>query len=417
MAGLYGPAVAAFAEGNNEPVPLISGKVVDKALRRIYAEDFDPANEIETNLFNHTLDALNEATKKGFGKITYGHPDYEFLQEIKYNNAVFAAFKTHRQQNDLFAQLTDGDGVPKPFARFKKDVEPIIGNYNINWLQTEYNTAMIRARIAVQWKQFEREKHIYPNLKWLPSMAAVPRETHKPFYNRVWALNDPFWKSHRPGDAWGCKCSLTSTDEPITDRQISTKDMPAAEHGLENNPADDGCLFSETHPYIKNGYGSQKARQELAEQAADRATLKEWAEEIVDSGMARGKTIPVGNIGKTVKKYLKEQGIVLQTEDIILSDRQLLHMLRDAKKYSPTITDIEQLREYLLDAEAYFDEKHKNLLFFIDHGEDTILKFAIQPNYMMKTNGKKQISNHIITGGYVNRSHKNEKYIHKIRLK
>lgn len=415
MAGLYGPAVAAFAEGNSEPAPLISGKVVDKALRRIYSEDFDPANEIETNLFNHTLASLNEATEKGFGKISYNHPDYEFLQEIKYNNAVFAAFKTHRQQNDLFAQLMDVDGVPKAFAQFKKDVEPIIGNYNINWLQTEYNTAIIRARMAVQWKQFEREKHIYPNLKWLPSLAAVPREAHKPFYNRVWALNDSFWKSHRPGDAWGCKCSLTSTDEPVTGGQVA--DAPDASPGLDNNPADDAKMFSDSHPYYTKGYGSIKARQELAEQAADRATLKEWAEDIVDSGMARGKTIPVGNIGKTVKKYLKKQGIVVQTDDVILSDRQLLHMLRDAKKYSPTITDIEQLREYLSDAEVYFDEKHKNLLFFIDHGEDTVLKFAIQPNYMMKTNGKKQISNHIITGGYVNRSHKNEKYIHKIRLK
>lgn len=416
MAGLYGPAVAAFAEGNNEPVPLISGKVVDKALRRIYAEDFDPANEIETNLFNHTLDALNEATKKGFGKITYGHPDYEFLQEIKYNNAVFAAFKTHRQQNDLFAQLTDGDGVPKPFARFKKDVEPIIGNYNINWLQTEYNTAMIRARIAVQWKQFEREKHIYPNLKWLPSMAAVPRETHKPFYNRVWALNDPFWKSHRPGDAWGCKCSLTSTDEPITDRQISTKDMPAAEHGLENNPADDGCLFSETHPYIKNGYGSQKARQELAEQAADRATLKEWAEEIVNTRKPRGITKEVGNLNQTIAKFLKKEKIDLENRDIILSDGALNHMLRDVKKRPLALTDVARMKEFLKTAEVYFDTNKRNLAYFIDKENGKSIKIIVQPNYKCKVNGKKVTVNYVTTGGYVETYNKMDGGYKKIKV-
>lgn len=416
MTGLYGPAGAAFAEGYREPAPLISGKVVDKALRRIYAEDFDPANEIETNLFNHTLDALNEATKKGFGKITYDHPDYEFLQEIKYNNAVFAAFKTHRQQNDLFAQLTDGDGVPKPFARFKKDVEPIIGNYNINWLQTEYNTAMIRARIAVQWKQFEREKHIYPNLKWLPSMAAVPRETHKPFYNRVWALNDPFWKSHRPGDAWGCKCSLTSTDEPVTDRQISTKDMPAAESGLENNPADDGCLFSETHPYIKNGYGSQKARQELAEQAADRATLKEWAEEIVNTRKPRGITKEVGNLNQTIAKFLKKEKIDLENRDIILSDGALNHMLRDVKKRPLALTDVARMKEFLKTAEVYFDTNKRNLAYFIDKENGKSIKIIVQPNYKCKVNGKKVTVNYVTTGGYVETYNKMDGGYKKIKV-
>lgn len=416
MAGLYGPVGADFAEGNNEPAPLISGKVVEKALRRIYAEDFDPANEIETNLFNHTLDALNEATKKGFGKITYDHPDYEFLQEIKYNNAVFAAFKTHRQQNDLFAQLTDGDGVPKPFARFKKDVEPIIGNYNINWLQTEYNTAMIRARIAVQWKQFEREKHIYPNLKWLPSMAAVPRETHKPFYNRVWALNDPFWKSHRPGDAWGCKCSLTSTDEPVTDRQISTKDMPAAESGLENNPADDGCLFSETHPYIKNGYGSQKARQELAEQAADRATLKEWAEEIVKTRKPRGITKEVGNLNQTIAKFLKKEKIDLENRDIILSDGALNHMLRDVKKRPLALTDVARMKEFLKTAEVYFDTNKRNLAYFIDKENGKSIKIIVQPNYKCKVNGKKVTVNYVTTGGYVETYNKMDGGYKKIKV-
>lgn len=238
--------------------------MVERALRRVYSENFDPKGEIEENLFSHTWKTLNKATDEGFGKIEFGHPDFEFLQEIKYNNAVFAAFKTHRQQNDLFAQLTDKEGVPKSFAQFKKDTAPIIGQYNVNWLQTEYNTAIIRARGAVQWKQFEREKHIYPNLKWLPSMAAIPREEHKPFYNRVWAQTDPFWKSHRPGDKWGCKCGLTSTNEPVTDSVIPKTDMPEPSPGLDNNPAEDGKLFSDTHPYVQQAtHGAKKTVQKF----------------------------------------------------------------------------------------------------------------------------------------------------------
>lgn len=401
MTELYGSAVAAFAENEAEPARLISGKVVDRALRRIYAEDFHPANEIETNLFNHTLAALNEATEKGFGKISYNHPDYEFLQELKYNNAVFAAFKTHRQQNDLFALLKNEDGTPKPFAQFKKDSEPIIGNYNVHWLQTEYNTAIKRSRIAVQLKQFEKEKHLYPNLKWLPSMAAVPRDGHKPFYNRVWAQGAPFWKSHRPGDEWGCLCSLTSTDEPVTGGQISAKDMPAASPGLDNNPADDGCLFSETHPYVKNGYGTVKARRELAERAADLATLKDWAEEIVETRKPRGVTKEVGTLSRAIAKFLKKEKINPENRDIILSDGALNHMLRDVKKRPLALTDVARMKEYLETAEVYFDTKKRNLAYFIDKGDGKSIKIIVQPNYKCKVNGKKVEVNYVTTGGYV----------------
>lgn len=401
MARLYGPAVAAFADGDSEPVPLISGKVVDRALRRIYAADFDPENEIETNLFHHTLSSLNEATEKGFGKISYKHPDYEFLQEVKYNNAVFAAFKTHRQQNDLFAQLCGSDGTPKPFAQFKKDVEPIIGNYNINWLQTEHTTAIKRARLAVQLKQFEREKHIYPNLKWLPSMAAVPRESHKPFYNRVWAQGDVFWRSHRPGDEWGCLCGLTSTDEPVTGGKISAKDMPAASPGLDNDPAADGCLFSETHPYITEGYGSLKARRELAVQAADRATLKDWAEEIVGTRKPRGMTKEVGTLSQTIAKFLKKEKIEPESRNIILSDGALNHMLRDVKKRQLALTDVARIKEYLETGEVYFDTNKRNLAYFIDKENGESIKIVVQPNYKCKVNGKKVSVNYVTTGGYV----------------
>lgn len=415
MTELYGPAVVAFAENEAELARLISGKVVDRALRRIYAADFDPDNEIETNLFNHTLAALNEAAEKGFGKISYKHPDYEFLQEVKYNNAVFAAFKTHRQQNDLFAQLCGSDGTPKPFAEFKKDTETIIGNYNINWLQTEHTTAIKRARIAVQSKQFEREKHIYPNLKWLPSMAAVPRESHKPFYNRVWVQGDVFWKSHRPGDEWGCLCGLTSTDEPVTGGKISTKDMPAASPGLDNNPVDDGCLFSETHPYIKNGYGPLKARRELAEQAADVATLKDWAEDVSGAGQVRGRTMDVFSLDKKVRAFLKKQGVETSSDRVVLSDGAIRHMTRAAKVARPTVGEVANIAGCLEDAVCYFDSVKNNLVFFRERPEGDLLKFVVQPEYTCKVAGKKMKCNYVVTGGHVDKAVLNQQQYIKIR--
>ena len=255
---------ACMADNTDKPAtPLIGEKAINNALRHIASGKFNPATDIEPHLFEATRSALDMAARKGVGEIAYGQPDHDFYQQLKHNNAVFAAFKTHRQQNELAALLLDEDGTPKSFARFKKDAQNIIGDYNINWLQTEYNTAIIRARNAVQERQFQREKNIYPNLEWLPSMAAVPRESHKIFYNRIWAQDDPFWNSHRPGETWGCKCGLRSTARPVTEGNPTVGEAPKAAPGLDNNPATDAKLFADTHPYIA-----------LADRQAKKATKK-----------------------------------------------------------------------------------------------------------------------------------------------
>jgi hypothetical protein len=118
-----------------------------------------------------------------------------------------------------------------------------------HWLQTEYDTAVIRAHQAADWQQFEREKDVLPNLKWMPSTSAHPGADHRVFWGTVRAINDPFWSSHRPGDRWNCKCSLSSTDEPVTQvPDAAPSDEP--QNGLENNPGVDGKAFSDSHPYF-----------------------------------------------------------------------------------------------------------------------------------------------------------------------
>lgn len=260
----------------NPKTTLIDTKKLEKALRTIY-EKMDVKNEIERTLFEQTLTILNKATDEGFGSIAYNVPDAEFLREIKANNAVFAAFKTHRQQNELAKQLVDAKGELKSFAQFKTDTQSIVGNYNTKWLHTEYNTAVIRARTARQFKNFAREKYMFPNLEWLPSLSAHPREAHKVFYNRVWAQDDPFWSSNIPGSIWGCKCSVKSTDAAVSTGSISKISMPKASPGLDTNPAKDGKLFSDTHPYVAKTYpGAKKAVEKVIEEITPYEIAKKY---------------------------------------------------------------------------------------------------------------------------------------------
>lgn len=197
----------------------------------------------------------------------FGSPDADFRAAVKYNNAVYAAFRTHRLQNDIAAQISDTEGNIKPFVDFERDVEKYVEPTHLRaWLKTEYDTTVRRIHLAADWRRFEREKDILPNLRWIPSTSAEPGEDHRVFWNIVRSVNDSFWSHHCPGDRWNCKCGLEATDSEITpDDKLpegTSKDIPM--DGLENNPAIDGKVFSENNPYQKHPYkGAEKAVSDL----------------------------------------------------------------------------------------------------------------------------------------------------------
>lgn len=174
---------------------------------------------------------------------------------MRHNNAVFAAFKTHSLQNDMAAQLLDSNGNLKPFEQWKNDVQSIASHQCRSWLETEYNTAVLRAHQAADWQQFLQEADVLPNLKWMPSTSPNPGADHMPFWGTILPIDDPFWDQHRPGDRWNCKCSLTSTDEPTTpvpSVAVSQQPKNTPQKGLENNPGKDAAVFSDKHPYFPN---------------------------------------------------------------------------------------------------------------------------------------------------------------------
>lgn len=248
-------------------------KMVERVLRRIQG-GFDVEHKIDPDLFTDSYTALNEAVDRAVKlSVKWGKPDKGFIQELKRNNAVFAAFKAHREQNDLAGLLVDDDGNARSFDSFRRAAAPVIGEYNVNWLQTEYATAVRVARTAVRFKQYEKDGDLYPNGEWLPSRAAEPRMSHRKYYHTVRRLTDPWWETHYPGCVWGCQCDMRNTDKPIT----HIGDNPAApgaepttvppseeagvrSPGLSRNPARSGELFSRDHPYFTSAYpGAEKA--------------------------------------------------------------------------------------------------------------------------------------------------------------
>ena len=251
---------------------VFSAEALSKGLRAIYDEQIDVRTEIERNIFEETLRLFNEAAAKGLSE-SYDPAliTDRFLHELRTNNAVFSAFKTHRMQNDIAAQLIDPvTGQLKSFDRWKLDIQGMTDHYCHAWLQTEYNTAVIRAHQAADWKHFLEEADVFPNIRWMPTTSITPDPLHEHYWTKKLTLpiNHPFWQEHRPGDRWNCKCSLQQTDDPVNASALDGWTPPLPQPGLDNNPAQDGAIFSRNHPYFTEAYpgAARAAKKAVGEQ-------------------------------------------------------------------------------------------------------------------------------------------------------
>lgn len=236
----------------NEADPVTTGftfdmSAIEKALKNIHSRKIPTKVAIDGELFSEVRKVMSSAIDTGVQA-----PDIQsgFARELKQNADVFSAFKVHRMGRDMASRMLDENGNLKPFSQFKKDTADIVDHHVNRWLRTEYDTAVRRAHKASEMRQFIEEADVFPNIKWLPSTAIHPRESHIPFYLRIWPVDHPFWDEHKPGDEWGCQCDWEATDEPPTDNSDLEVEEVKPSPGLAGNPAKTGQIFSDDHPYF-----------------------------------------------------------------------------------------------------------------------------------------------------------------------
>ena len=224
-------------------------------LRKIY-DGFDTSKEIEPSAWREVLRIINSGAVQGFTESNYPPThDESFLRSIRHSNEVFSAFKVHAMATKMAERLIGEDGKLRSYEEWRKAVAPIASHHVGSWLRTEYDTAVIRAHQAADWREFEHNKDIFPNLEWMPTTSPSPEAGHAAFWGKpvILPVDDPFWKEHRPGDRWNCKCSLEPTDttvQRLNDDEMAeaTKPEHRAQRGLEGDPARKG-LITDKHPY------------------------------------------------------------------------------------------------------------------------------------------------------------------------
>ena len=388
--------------------------MLDEFVNAIY-EGFDVENSIEPTMWQELTNIMNEATAKGLskGEFSIDH-NRSFLDAVKHANEVFAAFKTHAMGKSMASKLLDDNGNLKPFDKWMKDISSISSHHVGSWLKTEYNTAVLRAHNAADWRSFIENKDIMPNLRWMPTTSPDAEAVHRGYWEKKLTLpvEHPFWNKHHPGDRWNCKCSLESTDDPASpDDVIDDLPVEPAQRGLENNPGKDGKMFNDTHPYFpkncnqcsfyKNRGFKNKVKtwfnnhekdcyncsffNNKEEEQKRRNSIKEFIENALSLPWGGKKGVYLGEISNEEVKALKRIGVELKVPSIHVIDTDLKHATRPEKIKAGIAVSVQGFKNFVQNYdnpkmfEVYWDAEKVALLYLTKY-ENQYQKFIVKIN-------------------------------------
>ncbi len=252
---------------------------------------------------NATLyEVYSKNLRKAVDKVFYEDNGNGLSDCLRANVNRFAAYKAYHATQQVREQIAeDGD-----MDRARK----VLHAFN-RYQAAEYNTTVSRCRTAKQFEEFSAADNmrLFPNLRWLPSRSANPREQHMLFYNRVWAKDDPFWAQNQPGNLWNCKCDWEETADPVTDGNPTA---PVRHDGLEGNPAQTGEVFTDNCAYVKNSGQNRRERDKVEIKCENLNKLqtvqiaKEALKGKTTECTIQGKKYEVEFIGRGIDHYARD---------------------------------------------------------------------------------------------------------------
>lgn len=223
--------------------------LIEASIKRIHQQKL-ALGSVDADLWQYNANELWKGVKEGSEytakELVYGSAEHRLYLGLKYNVNVTAAFKMHQNSLEMAAQLFGDNGKPKPFYKFKKDVLPITDNYNKNWLETEYNTAVASARSAAQWVKFAAQGG---KLMYRTQRDGRVRDEHRGLDGTVKEVNDSFWDNYYPLNGWRCRCFVrkVDSDTPLQDPESIPDVLPA----FQNNTGKTLKVFTEALPYFE----------------------------------------------------------------------------------------------------------------------------------------------------------------------
>ena len=182
----------------------------------------------------------------------YRDPQARTLQRLRTNLVTFVAFKNYHRSQDMIRALTDEHGKIRSWAAFQREVISLGEEYNVHWLQAEYNTVIAAAQSAAQWDDYIRDAHIFPYLIYKTQHDDKVRASHQLLHDVCKLITDTFWDTYYPPNGWRCRCYVlqAKTDQGYKKEPDAYPDDKSIPPVFRHNPAKSGKVWNKKHPYF-----------------------------------------------------------------------------------------------------------------------------------------------------------------------
>lgn len=231
---------------------------ISKLLRGIHKGDIN-VRSLPNDLYTATAKHLMSGAYKGFGfdLSTAKGQRLEKLLDIRENTYMFSGAKTYMQTNEMVGLLKDENGKIKTFKKFKDDVMPVYKEYNVNWLEAEYQTAIGQSQIIDHWINIVENKDILPILKYVAVEDENTSALCRSIDGTTLPVDHPFWRRFMPLNHYRCRCTVSQHakgDERTTRAkkvdEISKNAGDMITSVFDHNAGINAEIFNKSHPYF-----------------------------------------------------------------------------------------------------------------------------------------------------------------------
>lgn len=177
--------------------------------------DSEGKSPFDADLFKYTINNLLKAFKSGwnteFVKLSldlgmdYNIDDPAMLTAFEINLFRFAGVKDlalAKRLNDVFKQS-------KNFNEFYELASKETEIFNKDWLQTEYNTALLTGEASATYHRLMAQSHIFPYWQYRTAGDEHVRKSHAALEGIILPFDDPRWKKIFPPNGWNCRCYVS----------------------------------------------------------------------------------------------------------------------------------------------------------------------------------------------------------------
>lgn len=348
---------------------------------------------------------------------------------------------------DLRSAIDKAIAEGTTLATFQKDFDGIVAKHGWSYkgergwrTRVMLETNMRTAYAAGRWEQLNHPDTLKerPFWKYAHGDSRNPRPLHLAWNGTVLRADDPWWYTHFAPNGWGCNCKVFALDKADLADLGKTGPDPAPDDGTYTwtdkatgevktipNGIDPGWAYAPGRHSQASAIYAQKLstlpaphgamlNQETLDAALPHLSkdFGAWADDVMSTGhQARGELRVVGGLTPKVLAHLEDVGHPPATAAIVVDDKAIQHMMRDAKKASGKTLAAEALRDLPgiigKPTAVLWDTQDPALLYVFEvPGESRKGKLVVRVDAVTKVrgaDGKREIQavNIIRTGGLV----------------